>query len=367
MDTTDPDIAFDASGRCNHCRGFDAAVADIWFPNAEGELRLERMIERIKHQGKGKEYDCILGLSGGVDSSYVALKAFEWGLRPLVVHVDAGWNSETAVQNIQAIVEYCSYDLHTRVIDWPAMRRLQLAYLRSGIGNQDVPQDHAFFAGMYDFAKSEGIRFTLTGYNVATESVAPRWHGTAMDAISIKAIFDTYGDGSLDGYPLVSFHEYYIGMPFIRRMRALNPLNLLPYDPDLAAGELADTVGWKPYGRKHGESHFTRWFQNHYLPVRLGFDKRLPHYSSRILSGTMTREEALDLLEQPLYEANELERDKEFIARKLRLSVSQLEDLLNVPTRSYEDFPNWSGRFGLLKGGQEAIAKLTNRRIRAYS
>ena len=278
MDTSDPDITFDADGRCNHCRDFETLRGTVWFPDEEGARRLERMIEQVKEEGEGKEYDCVLGLSGGVDSSYLALKAHEWGLRPLVVHVDAGWNSELAVQNIERIVKHCGYELHTHVVNWEDMRELQLSYLRAAVANQDVPQDHAFFAGLYHFATENKVRYVLNGGNVATEGIFPTaWQGAAMDARNLKAIHARYGTQPLTDYPLISFSQYYFWYPIVKRMTPLRPLNLMPYSKDEAIAELEEQIGWRAYPRKHGESLFTKFFQNYYLPTKFGYDKRRPH------------------------------------------------------------------------------------------
>jgi N-acetyl sugar amidotransferase len=258
------------------------------------------MLAKLKKEGRNQEYDCVLGLSGGIDSSYVALKAFEWGLRPLVVHVDGGWNSELAVQNIETIVKHCKYELHTHVINWESMRELQLSYLRAGVANQDVPQDHAFFAGLYHFATKNKIRYVLNGGNVATEGIFPAaWHGAAMDAKNLKAIHKAFGSKKLNGYPLISFSQYYFWYPIVKKMRPFRPLNLIPYSKDLAVEQLEE-IGWKSYPRKHGESIFTKFFQNYYLPTRFNYDKRRPHFSSMIASNMISRDFAIELLKQPL-------------------------------------------------------------------
>ncbi len=368
MDTSDPDIVFDANGVCNHCLKFDEVTRSNWFPNDEGKARLAAIVEQIKAAGKGQEYDCILGLSGGVDSSYLALKIHEWGLRPLVVHVDAGWNSELAVANIEAIVKHCNYDLHTHVVDWEEMRDLHLAYLRAGISNQDVPQDHIFFASLYHFATSNGIRYIFSGGNIATEGVFPdAWHGSAMDAINLKAIHKKYGERPLKNYKTISFFEYYFWYPFVKKMRTVRPLNYMPYDKAEALEELERTVGYKPYARKHGESLFTKLFQNYYLPTKFGYDKRRPHLSSLIVSGQMTRDEALEKLAEPLYAPDELEMDIAYFCKKLRISRSQFDELMSAPIHHYTDFPNWDSRHRLLKRAQAFVARVTGRRIKVYS
>lgn len=367
MDTSDPEITFDSSGRCNHCRDFEQLLGMVWFPNDEGARRLEGWIERVKDEGRGRQYDCVLGLSGGIDSSYVALKAHEWGLRPLVVHVDGGWNSELAVQNIERIVKHCGYELHTHVVNWEDMRELQLSYLRAAVANQDVPQDHAFFAGLYHFATGNQVRYVLNGGNVATEGIFPTsWHGAAMDAKNLKAIHKAYGTQPLTDYPLISFSQYYFWYPIVKRMTPLRPLNLMHYSKEQAAAEL-DQIGWRSYPRKHGESLFTKFFQNYYLPTKFGYDKRRPHLSSLIASGGITRERALHLLGEPLYEEKELRRDRQYLCRKLRISDAEFEDLMNRPIHHYTDFDNWDKQYRRMKSLQSAAKRVVDRRMSAYS
>lgn len=365
MDTSDTEITFDEQGVCNHCRQFDEVTQKKWFPNEEGSRLWGEYLKEIKAAGQGQEYDCIIGLSGGVDSSYLAIKAHEWGLRPLVMHVDAGWNSELAVANIEAIVKHCGYDLHTHVVDWEDMRDLHLAYLRAGVSNQDVAQDHAFFAGLYHFATKNGIRYVLSGGNLATESIFPTsWHGSAMDAINLKAIQKKYGERKLNNYQTISFFEYYVWYPFIKKMRVLRPLNFMPYHKEQALKELEATVGYKPYPRKHGESIFTKWFQNHYLPVKFGMDKRRPHLSSLIVSGQLTRDEALHKLEEPLYEAAELENDIRFLCKKLRISREEFDGFMNVKIHDYSEFPNWDGYYQKVRSAKRLLAKIIGRDIK---
>ncbi len=365
MDTTDPKIIFDSQGVCNHCHQFEEVTKKGWFPGEEGRTLWAAHIEEIKTAGKGNEYDCILGLSGGVDSSYLAIKAHEWGLRPLVMHVDAGWNSELAVANIEAIVKHCNYDLHTHVVDWEDMRDLHLAYLRAGVSNQDVAQDHAFFAGLYHFATKNNIRYILSGGNIATESIFPAsWHGSAMDAINLKAIHNQYGQRKLKNYLTVSFFDYYFWYPFVKKMRVLRPLNFMPYDKEQALKELQNTVGYKPYPRKHGESVFTKWFQNHYLPVKFKMDKRRPHLSSLVVSGQMTRTEALLKLEEPLYNLSELEIDIKYLCKKLRISRNEFDDFMNVQIHDYSSFPNWDRYYNFIRFIKRAVVKVIRRNIK---
>ncbi len=369
MDTSDPEISFDAQGVCNHCSNFDTVTRKHWFPNDEGKRRLDAMLEQVRLEGKGRDYDCIIGLSGGIDSSYLALKVKEWALRPLVVHVDAGWNSELAVANIEKIVKHCGYDLHTHVVDWEEMRDLHLAYLKSGLSNQDVPQDHVFFASQYHFATKNGIRTILSGGNIATEGVfATAWHGgSSMDAINLKAVHRRHGERPLKSYNTISFFDYYLWYPFVKKMRTLRPLNFMPYNKAEAVRELETTIGWRAYGRKHGESLFTKLFQNDFLPRKFGYDKRLPHLSSLIVAGQMTRDEALAELAKPLYDPQEREVDLNYFCKKLRITREQYEGFVSGPQIRYNAFANWDSRYRRLKQAQSVFERLSGRRVNVYS
>ena len=368
MDTTDPEIVFDADGVCNHCHEFDGLLGTQWFPNEDGKRKLESILETVRAQGAGKEYDSILGLSGGADSTYLAIKMKDWGLRPLVVHVDAGWNSELAVANIERVVKHCNYDLHTHVVDWEEIRDLHLAYLKAGIPNQDVPQDHVFFATLYKFATSNGIRTIFSGGNLATEGIFPKaWHGSAMDAINLKAIHKRFGSRPLKTYSTIGFLDYYFWFPFIKKMRTVRPLNYMPYDKAAAVAEMEQTFGYKSYDRKHGESLFTKLFQNYYLPTKFGYDKRLPHFSSMIVSGQMSREDAVAKLEEPLYDPFELETDITFFCKKLRISRAEFDALVAAPNRHHTDFPTWDSRYQLAKKSQAFIERMLGRRVAIYS
>ncbi|MCP5282485.1 MAG: N-acetyl sugar amidotransferase [Rhodoferax sp.] len=368
MDTSDPDITFDAQGVCNHCRQFDEVTRKDWFPNQEGERRWAAQVEQIRAAGKGKDYDCILGLSGGVDSSYLALRVKDWGLRPLVVHVDAGWNSELAVANIEKIVKHCNFDLHTHVVDWEEMRDLHLAYLKAGVANQDVPQDHVFFSSLYHFATRNGIRYILSGGNIATEGIFPKaWHGSAMDAINLRAIHKRFGERPLRTYSTIGFFDYFVWYPFVRKMRTARPLNFMPYDKQHAIDELEEKMGWRSYGRKHGESLFTKLFQNYYLPTKFGYDKRKPHYASLIVSGQMSRDEALAKLQEPLYDPKELEVDISYFCKKLRISRQQFDAFVAAPAHHYSDFPTWNSRYRMLKKAQGLVERALGRQVKVYS
>ena len=368
MDTSDPEITFDQNGVCNHCNEFENEISLNWYPNKKGEKLLEAQLEKIRNEGKGKEFDCLIGLSGGVDSSYLTLKAKEWNLRPLVLHVDAGWNSELAVSNISKTIEFCQFDLYTEVVNWEEVRNLQLAYLRSGISNQDVPQDHIFFSSTYHYAAKNGIKYILSGGNIATESIFPKaWHGPAMDSINLKYISKKFGESKLRDYRTISFMQFYFLYPLICRIKTVRPLNFMVYEKTRAIKELQDKVGWRSYDLKHGESLFTKFFQNYFLPTRFGFDKRKPHFASLINSGQMTRKQALDELNKPLYNDHELERDIKYLCKKLGIEKKEFEQFLLCPILDYHQTPNWQVYYRIMKKIQSFVRLIVGKPISYYS
>ncbi|WP_345970033.1 N-acetyl sugar amidotransferase [Sulfurimonas sp. HSL1-6] len=344
MDTTDPDITFDEQGVCNHCRHVENVIRKSWFPNPEGKRRLDQIVARIIEDGKSGEYDCVIGLSGGVDSSYLAymLRTEYPQLRILAIHIDGGWNSELAVHNIEHIVKRLSIDLHTEVINWEEMKDLQLAYLKSQLANQDVPQDHAFFATLYKVAVDHfGIRYFLSGGNYATESILPAaWGYNAMDAKQLLAIHKRFGTIRLKTYETVGFFKRKIYYPYIKKFKMIRPLNFWPYDKEEAKRIIVEKLDWRDYGDKHHESIFTKFFQSYWLPEKFGYDKRRAHLSSMIVAGQMTRQEALNVLEKPPYNAGEIESEKEFIAKKLGITVEELNAIMLQPNKTFRDYPS---------------------------
>lgn len=342
MDTSDPEIAFDDDGVCSHCRRVDALfVGKRWFPH-DGRPRLDAIVARIKEDGRGKDYDCVIGLSGGVDSSYLAwVVVRELGLRPLAIHVDAGWNSEIAVHNIEQIVRKLDIDLYTEVVDWQEVQDLQRAYFRAGVANQDVPQDHVFFAVLYELTVRKKIGYFLTGGNFATESILPSaWGYNASDATNLNAIHKAFGERPLKTYKRMSFFRNYVLYPYVHKLQRIRPLDYLPYERDAAIAFIERELGWKNYGDKHHESRWTRWFQAHYLPVKFGFDKRRAHLSSMVVAGEITREEALKRMEEPLYDPEKLKIDEDFVIKKLGISENEFRSIMAAPPRHYSDFAN---------------------------
>lgn len=336
MDTSDPEITFDAEGVCSHCHRVDEVLRPRWFPNEEGARKLEALATRLKKAGKGKPYDCIIGLSGGVDSSYLAwLAVKKMGLRPLAVHVDAGWNSDEAVSNIHRLTDILGIHLVTYVVNWQEMKALHRAFLEAGVANQDIPQDHAFTAGVFRTARKYGIKTILGGSNFATESILPSaWGYDAMDRSHIMDIYRRFapkGTRKLKSYPTLSFFDYYLFFPYIYRIRIERPLNYIPYSKTEAMTVLKRDLEWQYYGGKHHESRFTKFFQTYYLPTKWGYDKRRAHLASMIHNGEVTRDEALAEMQQPPFDSETIDQDKEFFAKKLDLSMSELNALMEKP------------------------------------
>jgi N-acetyl sugar amidotransferase len=343
MDTTDPDISFDENGVSMYVRRFEESVAPVLRPAQAGQLlpELEALAQQIKRDGRGKPYDCIIGISGGVDSTYLVLTAVTLGLRPLCVHFDSGWNSELAVDNIHNLVTSLNLDLYTQVVDWREMKDLQLSYLKSGIANADTPTDHAFGYVAFHQAQKYGIKHILSGFNFVSESILPRsWGYAASDARLVKSIQKEFGTTRLRTYPLMGTLKRTYWYPYVRRIQTHFPLNFVPYHYAEAKETIAREVGWRDYGGKHYESIFTRWFQGYYLPTRFGFDKRLAHYSSLIVAGEMTRDEALVMLETENYPEDLRRQDHDFVAKKLGISTEELDTIMASPTKHYTDYPN---------------------------
>lgn len=339
MDTTDPDIQFDADGRSNWVEFFETQVAPVWNPNGKSE-EFQNLVKRIKEEGKLKPYDCLIGLSGGVDSSYVAYLAWKNGLRPLVLHTDTGWNSELAVKNIEQIVKTCGFDLHTQVVDWSQMADLQRAFLYSGVPNQDIPQDHAISAAFFGYAAKHRIKWVLSGVNYATESVLPvAWGHGARDLKHLKAIHKRFGREPLGDFPQMGYLRFGVKYLLFSGIKIVMPLNMVKYNFKDAVTTLEEEFGWRYYGAKHYESRWTRFFQGWWLPEKFGFDKRLAHLSSLILAGQLTRDEAFTELKTTNYSAHTLNADRELVAKKLDLSEHELMDIFHSPNRSHFDYP----------------------------
>lgn len=345
LDDTIPGISFDAEGVSNFARRAEWRLQHEVFSGAERDAKLAEWVDRMRTRGRGREYDCIIGLSGGVDSSFVAMKVVELGLRPLAVHLDNGWNSEVAVSNIEKIVGGLKIDLHTHVIDWEEFKDLQRSYFLASVMDIECVSDHAINTILLRVANQHGIRFLLHGANVTTESIfPPAWGYDKRDGRNLKSIHRKFGKVRLKTYPymLPSKLFYYL---FVRRTFAVPILNYVDYRKAEAVAEMTEKLQWRPYPRKHGENRFTRFFQEYYLPVKFGIDKRKVHFSSLIMAGEMTRAEALERLAQPLYTEHELREEFDYVAKKLAFTPDELGAVIAAPPRKHTDYGNAAWMF----------------------
>lgn len=365
MDTTDSNIKFDHNGVCDHCNTFDTHIKPNWHTDERGQAKLMDLAARIKQSGKGRDFDCLIGMSGGIDSSYLTYAATKMmGLRPLVFHVDAGWNSQIAVNNIERLVDKLGLDLHTEVINWEEMRDLQLAFFKSGVPHVDMPQDHAFFATMYRFAAKHRISYILTGANYSTECVRNplEWMYYQSDATQLRDIHRQFGARPLETFPTTNILWHKIWLPYFRGLRLEKPLNFLPYLKHPAMELLANEFGWQPYPQKHFESRFTRFYESYWLPHRFGYDTRKVQFSSLILTNQMQRAEALAKLAQPALDAATIKQERDFVASKLNITTEELDSYLHMPKRTFRDYRsqqrvyNWGASalrlLGLERGGK---------------
>lgn len=352
MDTSDPKIMFDRRGWCVYCNNFYSNIMPSWHTDSRGLDELKSLAALIRRAGVGSDFDCIIGLSGGLDSSYAAYVAKEkMGLRPLLFHVDAGWNTDQAVGNIEKLVDGLGLDLYTEVVNWEEIKRLQVAFLRSGIPDQDLVQDAAFFSGLYKFARQHGIKHIITGSNFSTECCREpeEWGGyLGIDKRLFGDIWRRFGEGKLESFPLTDILVYKLFYQKIMGMKVHHPLNLVPYVKKDAEGVLEGRFGWQRFQHKHHESRFTRFYEDYWLPRRFGYEKRRAHFSSLIMTGQMTREEALVRISRP--EMNEffLTQEFEYVAHKLGLTVTELQQLFDMPKQTYRDYKNkrWMIGFG---------------------
>ena len=348
MDTSDSRITFDENGVCDHALDFYQNILPKWHTDERGRKELAAIVAKIKADGRKREFDCILGLSGGVDSSYmlhIAVK--EFGLRPLVFHVDGGWNSELAVHNIHVLIDKLGLDLFTEVINWEEMRDFQLAWFKSGVPHIDIPQDHAFIAVLYNFADRYNVKYILNGGNISTECVRNPmeflYYGT--DMVHIGDIMRRFSTVKMKTYPFSSILRHKFYLRWVRGIKVVRPLNYRPYIKAEALKLLEQEYNWKPYPQKHFESQFTRFYEGYWLPGRFGFDTRRVQFSSLILTDQMTREEALEKLEKPAYDPSTIDQEFEYIATKLGITVDELRGYFTMPKKFYWDYKNQESLF----------------------
>lgn len=359
MDTTDPTIIFNEKGESDYYTNYVENILPNWHTDERGYAELMKVADKIKADGKNRDFDCIIGLSGGLDSSYCAFVAKEiMGLRPLIFHVDAGWNTDKAVGNIEKLVNGLGLDLYTEVINWEEIKDLQVAFLKSQIADQDLPQDYAFFSALYKFARKNKIKYVLTGGNFSTECCREpeAWGGfPGIDKVLVADIHKKFGTRPLKTFPLVDILVYKLYYKYILGMQVFKPLNLVPYIKDEAEKLLFEKFGWEKFQHKHHESRFTRFYEDYWLPKKFGYDRRKSHFSSLILTGQMTKEEALERLKRP--EINEMVMDREFeyVADKLDMTKEQLVEIYNGPNKTFMDYKN---KMSIIKLGSKVMQKL---------
>jgi N-acetyl sugar amidotransferase len=338
MDETDPDIKFNTQGICNHCLRYKVVAESRLIGAREQDLKLQRLIAEIKSVGHGKKYDCVIGISGGVDSTYVAWLLKKYGLRPLAVHLDNGWNSELAVANIQKTLDTLGIDLHTHVIDWAEFRNLQVSFLKASTPDGEVPTDHAIFALLYEIASKYELNHVVAGTNVVTEAILPeKWGYGYFDWRYIKDVHRRFGKSQLRTYPHFSLLKlaYYV---FFKKIRIVSILNYVDYNKADAMRVLQDELGWMYYGGKHYESIYTRFFQTFILPRKFNIDKRKAHYSNLICSGQITRDQAIKMMREPAYPENLLLEDQTYVIKKLQITEQEFDEIMNTPTLTFESY-----------------------------
>lgn len=344
MDESAEDITFGSDGKCNYCSDFNTLHANSILhpsPKIHNEQRLSKLVEKIKHEGKGKKYDCIVGVSGGVDSSWVLVKAVQLGLKPLAVHMDNGWNSNAAVSNIGNLISDLGVDLFTYVIEWDEYRALMQAFFAADVVDVELLYDNALHEVCYSQAKRFQVKYVLSGSNVATEGfrLPPGWSAeNKWDGRNIQDIAMKKGSVKLKSFPLFTSWKW-LKYSFLNSIKWVPILDLLPYDKEVVLQELEKNHGYTRYPYKHYESVFTRFYQGYLLPKKFKVDKRIVHFSTLIASGQMTRDAALEELEKPSFVSErELEIDKKFFLKKMMWQEKDLEEYLHRPGRRHDEF-----------------------------
>jgi N-acetyl sugar amidotransferase len=351
MDTSDPNIRFDARGHCDYCVNFETTILPNWHTDERGEKQLQGIADKIRADGKGRDFDCIIGLSGGLDSSYLTYVATtKMGLRPLLFHVDAGWDTDQAVGNIEKLVDGLGLDLYTEVINWEEMKDLQVAFLKAQIADQDLPQDTAFFSMLYKFARQHKIKYVLTGGNFSTECCREpeEWGGyPGIDKTLILDIHKRYGTRPLRTFPIVDILVYKLYYKYVLGMQVVKPLNWVPYVKQDAEKELEERFGWQRFQHKHHESRFTRFYEDYWMPRKFGYEKRRAHFSSLIMTGQMSRKAALERIAKPELDDHFLKQEFRYVAHKLDLTEAELQELFEGKNKTYRDYKNKKSLIGL--------------------
>ena len=350
MDTSDSKIKFNEDGICDHCITFDKEILPNWNYGINKQKEVKEIVKKIKKRSAGNEFDCILGLSGGIDSSFLLhLVVTEYNLRPLVFHVDGGWNSQLATNNIEKLIDKLNLELYTHVVNWNEMQDLQLSFFKSGVPHIDVPQDYAFFSTMYNFASKYNVKTIVTGGNFSTECVRnpKEWMYYQSDTIQLKDIQKKHGKRKLKEYQLTNILWHKLWLPYIKGVKLIRLIDYMPYNKKEAENILVNNYGFQTYPQKHFESRFTRFYESYWLYERFGYDTRRVQLSSLILTNQMTREEALKELETAPYDKENIIHEFEYVANKLNISTGELRNYFNMPLKTYSDYKNQENLYNL--------------------
>ncbi|MBU4277679.1 MAG: N-acetyl sugar amidotransferase [Proteobacteria bacterium] len=357
MDTTEPEIVFDENGVCNHCTNHLERIKNELHSGEKGRRELERIAGVIKEEGKNKKYDCIIGVSGGVDSTMVAYHVKELGLRPLAVHLDNSWDSELAVSNIEKTLNVLGIDLYTKVLDWGEFKNLQMSFLLASVPNAEIPTDHAIISLLYHTAAQEGVRYIIHGGNVASEGIMPSsWMHYNQDLRLLKGIHRRYGSVRLKNFPKMSLLRWGYHL-VIKGVKYFPILNYVDYDKEQARNILTEKLSWRPYGAKHYESIYTRFFQSYFLPEKFNIDKRKAHFSSLICSGQMTREQALAEMAKEAYPEDMMKRDKAYVIKKFAITEDKFDEIMKLPIKQHTDYPSNIFFYNKLAGFKDMVRK----------
>jgi N-acetyl sugar amidotransferase len=347
MDTTDSEIKFDENGVCNNCKRALTLIKSSVYSQTEDEKSksLKDLIRMVKTSGARKKYDCIIGLSGGVDSSFVAYSLKKHGLNPLAIHLDNGWNSELSVKNIEKICKILDIDLFTYVLNWEEFKDLQLSFLKASTPDSEIPSDHAIIAILYKMAIKHNIKYIIAGSNLTSETIMPRtWSYGHNDWKYIKSVQKIHGTCKLKDFPHFSMFKFMYYKIF-RRITWVAILDYLNYDKAEAKQLLINELEWKDYGGKHEESIYTKFYQDYILTKKFGIDKRKAHFSSLICSNYMTREQAIEELQRPTYDEKKLNDEIEYVAKKLNVSINEFHQIMAIQKKTFHDYPNNTDSF----------------------
>ena len=345
MDTSDPDIVFDEKGVCSHCHQYEATIRSDSYLRKKEKGALEALIEKIKEDGKGQSYDCIIGVSGGVDSTYVAYVTKELGLRALAVHMDNGWDSELAVSNIEKALRKLNIDLYTNVLDWEEFRDIQLAFLKASVPDLEIPTDHAIHAVLYEKACRENVKYILGGDNTASEGGGvAAWSQGHADWLYIRGIRKRFGTRPTNTFPHFGILQF-IYYAVVKRIKWIPILDYVDYNKKKVLNILQDELEWKAYPGKHLESFYTKFYQSYILPKKFGYDKKRLHLSSLIWSGQISRDEALKEMSENEYTEDMQRQDREYVIKKFGISEGEFDALMNSPAKSFWDYPSYKKYF----------------------